>query len=393
MLAAVASGYHGLPNLTATRAFTSWKVDGWTLAWTLVLAVLYLWAVRVLRRRGEHWAVGRIIAFCGLGLGFAVIGTMSSIGVYQPVLFYMRSIQTILFLLVVPLFLAMGRPLTLIIETVPRFGPWLAVAIKSKVARLALFPAITTFVLVLMPFFIYFTNWYSAGFRSVLVAQVTHLALSAPGFLFFWTLLRVDPVPREYPYVLALWITAAEVLGDAALGLSVVADTNILAPGWYHALGHPWSVNLATSQVLGGGVLWIFGDVVGLPFLAAQLIQMIREDEADAQVIDAELDAQDAAAAASAGQLAMVTGGPAVTAAASPDGSVPAGSAPIGSAPTGSAPTGSAPAGSAPAGSAPAGSAPAGSAPAGSAPTGTQRPWWETDRRFADRFRELDEQD
>ena len=46
-------------------------------------------------------------------------------------------------------------------------------------------------------------------------------------------------------------------------------------------------------------MLWIFGDIVGLPFLAAQLIQMIREDEADAQVIDAELDAQEAAAIAS----------------------------------------------------------------------------------------------
>jgi hypothetical protein len=50
--------------------------------------------------------------------------------------------------------------------------------------------------------------------------------------------------------------------------------------------------------VLGGGTLWIFGDIVGLPFLAAQLIQMIREDEADAAVIDAELDARDAARSA-----------------------------------------------------------------------------------------------
>ena len=369
MLAAAASGYHGLPNLTVTRAFTSWKVDGWSMAWILVLAVLYLWGVSVLRRRGEHWAVGRMIAFCGVGLGFAVIGTMSSIGVYQPVLFYMRSIQTILFLLVVPLFLAMGRPLTLIIETVPRFGPWLAVAIKSKIARLALFPAITTFVLVLMPFFVYFTGWYVAGFRSALVAQVTYLALAVPGFLFFWTLLRVDPVPREYPYVLALWITAAEVLGDAALGLSVVADTNVLAPGWYHALGQPWAANLPTSQVLGGGVLWIFGDVVGLPFLAAQLIQMIREDEADAKVIDAELDAQDAAAAASPSRLAPTSAtAPAATSAGTPAGNAQAASDPAGSAPTGSAPT-------------------------RSAPSGTQRPWWETDRRFADRFRELDEPD
>jgi hypothetical protein len=39
-------------------------------------------------------------------------------------------------------------------------------------------------------------------------------------------------------------------------------------------------------------VLWILGDLVGLPFLAAQLIHMMREDESDAARIDAELDAQ-----------------------------------------------------------------------------------------------------
>ena len=34
--------------------------------------------------------------------------------------------------------------------------------------------------------------------------------------------------------------------------------------------------------MIGGGALWILGDLVGLPFLAAQLIQMIREDEEEA---------------------------------------------------------------------------------------------------------------
>ena len=41
-------------------------------------------------------------------------------------------------------------------------------------------------------------------------------------------------------------------------------------------------------------MLWILGDLVGLPFLAAQLIQMMREDESDAARIDADLDARDA---------------------------------------------------------------------------------------------------
>ena len=43
-------------------------------------------------------------------------------------------------------------------------------------------------------------------------------------------------------------------------------------------------------------MLWILGDLVGLPFLAAQLIQLMREDESDAARIDAELDAKEASA-------------------------------------------------------------------------------------------------
>ena len=88
-------------------------------------------------------------------------------------------------------------------------------------------------------------------------------------------------------------ITAAEVVGDAVLGIAVLASTSLLAGSYYHALARPWGPTLATSQVLGGGVLWILGDVVGLPFLAAQLIQMMREDKAEAAAIDAELDARE----------------------------------------------------------------------------------------------------
>jgi cytochrome c oxidase assembly factor CtaG len=336
MLAALATGYHGPPELTFARAFTSWRLDPWTLAAVVLLGAAYLAAARRVREAGAPWPVGRTVMFCGLGLGFAIVATMSSVGVYQPVLFYMRSVQTIVLLLVVPLFFALGRPLSLIIAAAPRLGQSLKSAIGTRTARLLTFPVITTFVLVLTPFLVYFTPWYAAGFRSVLVAQLTHVALLVPGFVFFWTLLRVDPVPKAYPYVVALWITAAEVIGDAVLGLAVIADTSLIAGPYYHGLARPWGPSLATSQVLGGGVLWILGDIVGLPFLAAQLIQMIREDEADAKVIDAELDAAAAAGPVPASADAPQTGTP---------------------------------------------------------QTGAQRPWWESDRRFADRFRAVDDPD
>jgi cytochrome c oxidase assembly factor CtaG len=289
------ASYHGPPELTLARAFTEWTLDGWALGFVLLLGGLYLAGVRRVRRSGTHWPRGRIVSFCGLGLGFCVIATMSWVGVYQPVLFYARSVQTILMLLVVPLFLALGRPLTLVIASLPRLGPRIEAAIRGRIAKALTFPAITTLVLVVVPFAVYFTPVYAAGFHSVAVAQLTHLALMAPGFVFFWTLLRVDPVPKAYPYLVSLWVTGVEVVGDAVLGLAVIADQNLIAGAYYHALARPWGPSLATDQVLGGGVLWILGDIVGLPFLAVQLIQMIREDEADAVVIDAELDAREAA--------------------------------------------------------------------------------------------------
>jgi cytochrome c oxidase assembly factor CtaG len=341
---AVAAGYHGPPELTVTRAFSSWTLDPWAVAAVVLLGGLYLAGVRAVSRRGERWPAGRVVLFCGLGLGFGVIATMSCVAVYYPVLFYIRSVQTVLVLLVVPLFLALGRPLSLVGAVSPRAGQRLSGIIGSRGARLVTFPPITTFVLVLTPFLVYFTPWYAAGFTSGLVAQLTRAALFVPGFVFFWTLLRVDPVPRAYPYVVTLWITAAEVIGDAVLGIAVIASTSLLAGSYYHGLARPWGPTLATSQVLGGGVLWILGDIVGLPFLAAQLIQMMREDEAEARVIDAELDAQEAAAGLTdAPDVAARPRGDSVTS----EVSQPA----------------------------------------------MQRPWWETDTRFADRFRAVDDAD
>lgn len=327
---ALAAGYQGPPELTLPRAFTEWVADPWALGFVLLLGGLYLAGVRRVRRSGGTWPAGRVVAFCGLGLGFFVIATMSWVGVYYAVLFYARAVQTILLLLVVPLFLAMGRPLTLLIESLPRLGGTVAAAIRSRPAKVATFPAITAMVMVLVPFCVYFTPWYAAGFHDAAVRELTRLALLAPGFVFFWTLLRVDPVPKAYLYLVSLWVAGVEVIGDAALGLAVLADQNLIAGGYYHALARPWGPSLATDQVLGGGTLWILGDIVGLPFLAAQLIQMIREDRTEAAAIDAELDARDAAAAAA------VPGQPAGEPAAA-------------------------------------------------------RPWWETDPRFAGRFQPIDD--
>jgi cytochrome c oxidase assembly factor CtaG len=333
----IAGGYTGPPELTVTRAFTSWTLDVPVLLAVLAAGVLYLAGARRVRRAGQPWPAVWVVSFLAGGTGALVIATMSFLGVYQGVLFWPRAVQNVLLLLVAPLFLTLGRPLSLLIAAWPRAGSRAEAAVHSRAARILTFPAITALVLVIVPFVLYFTSWYEAGLRSDTVRELTYLALLAPGVVFFWTLLRVDPVPKAYPYLVALWVTGAEVVGDAVLGLAIIADEHLIAGSFYRALGRPWGPSLRTDQIVGGGALWILGDIVGLPFLAAQLIQMIREDEEEAAQIDAELDASEQRAAQQAAAAAAGGAAPDELARTAPE----------------------------------------------------SRPWWEDDPRFTDRFRGL----
>ena len=288
------SAYHGPPELTPLRALTEWAVDPWALTIAVVTALCYLTGVLQVRKRGITWPPARTVAFLAGGPATAVIATCSFIGAYWPVLFWVRAVQTVLLLLVVPLFLALGRPLTLTIAAAQRVGARIEAAVSGRVARAVTFPAVTALVLILTPILLYFTAWYQAGLHSLAVRELTGLALIVPGLLFFWTLLRVDPVPRAYPYLVALWVTGVEVVGDAVLGIAVITDHTLIAGAYYQALARPWGPSLRTDQVLGGGALWILGDLVGLPFLAAVLVAMIREDAAEAREVDAALDAEQA---------------------------------------------------------------------------------------------------
>ncbi len=340
----LASGYQGPPQLTLGRAFTQWTADVPMIALVVVLGACYLAGVWRVRRGGGSWATGRAVAFCGIGLGALVLATMSWIGAYQGVLFYARATQTVLLVLLVPLFLAMGKPLTLLGAAYPAAGRRVGKIVRSRAAVVLTFPAITTLALVAVPMTMYFTSWYTAVFHSGTTRELTYLVLMVPGYVFFWTLLRVDPVPRQYPYGVGMWITAAEVVGDAFFGIAVIADTNVIAAPYYHAVGYPWGPSLATSQVLGGGIIWILGDLVGLPFLGVQLIQMMREDQAEAAEVDAELDAKEAARAAREATAAR-------EAATEAAGVTPG----------------------------------AGGEPADTADD--DRPWWESDPRFTERFK------
>jgi cytochrome c oxidase assembly factor CtaG len=248
----------------------------------LVSGTLYVHAAR---RRG--WPPGRTTAFLA-GLATIVVVTCSPLAVYDTTFFWVRAVQTITLLMITPLLLALGAPIRLLLDTVP--ARWLRRHGRGPLARALTFPPVVTLALVVPVLVLYLTPLYDLTLRSPLVDGLVRLVLVLAGFTYFWTRLGLDPTPRADPHLVSVWIAFVEVVFDGALGL-VLWLGPLLAPAHY-AAAHPGrGPDPRTDQIIGAGVLWIGGDVAGLPFVVALFVRWARDDERRAEQIDVQLDA------------------------------------------------------------------------------------------------------
>jgi len=285
------------PPLTLLRVFSAWTPNPPVLVAVVVLAVVYGGGVRALHRRGRSWPRARSLCFLLGGVGSIAVVGFSFIGVYADTLFWVRALQNLLLIMLTPLFFALGAPLTLLRELLPAQERARAGALLHSVgARVLTFPLVVTAVLVVPPLVLYLSPLYDLSLRNTVVGGLVGGGLVVTGFIYYWSRLRVDPVPQASSYLVTMWITLAEVLVDAILGLTLWLGP-VIATGYYLGMARSWGPDPRIDQDIGAGILWIGGDIIGLPFLATVVARMTREDETRATAIDAELDAEQARAA------------------------------------------------------------------------------------------------
>ncbi len=309
--------YSGPPPWQWSDLATSWTAEPLVLALSVLFGAWYLAAVRRVNRAagagsgsgagsgvgvgagsaGGRWQPTRTAAFLG-GLLLWIWCTCSGLGVYDRILFTDRAVQVVLLLMVVPLLLALGAPVSLLVEAAPAARRERVLrALRSRPSKVLMFPAVSTALLMAPPWLLYFTPWYEWSVSSGLGNVVLHLALVLLGLAYFWPRLQLDPVGHEYPHLVGLFITFAEVIFDAGLGIVLIYGGHLVAEHYYLALGRPWGPSLAQDQTWGGNAFWVLGDLVGLPFLAALVRRMVVQGREETEAVDAELDARFAAAA------------------------------------------------------------------------------------------------
>jgi putative copper resistance protein D len=285
----------GLPPFGLGRVFTAWGIDPFLFVVLVWVTGLYLLGVRALRRRGDRWPLGRTVSFVVGGMGLFGFATMSGLGRYDTVLLSVHMVQHMLLAMLVPLFLALGAPVTLALRTLPaRPRGWLLALLHSRLALVLTFAPLTLALFVASPWALYFTGWYDASLRSDYVHEMVHVHLVLIGALFFWPMVGIDPVPGRIAYPFRLLTVFLTLPFHAFLGVTIMGQTELIGGDWYRALpetaGLTWLPDPAADQHLAGGILWGSGDIIGLVFLAVLFTQWVQASMKEAAREDRRLD-------------------------------------------------------------------------------------------------------
>jgi putative copper resistance protein D len=102
-----------------------------------------------------------------------------------------------------------------------------------------------------------------------------HLHLIVAGCIFWWPAVAVDPLPKRMNYGMRIGYLLLALPFHTILGMALDSQTTPITPG------------TPLSQLhMGGGLMWVSGEFLGLVGVLAVLVQWLRADERAARRID-----------------------------------------------------------------------------------------------------------
>ena len=262
--------------ITMATIVGQWRFDLLSGTLAVVALGLYLWGLRTLRRRGIGWPTGRTISWVA-GCVFLFLTTSSGFGMYARAEFSAHMTAHILLSIVVPIFLAMGGPMTLALRALPAAAPadppgpreWLLEFINNPISRLLTHPAVVG-----AQFVAGFYLFYLGGMYEELISEhLGHMFMNGfflvSGYLFFWVIIGVDETPTPVSPRTRFLILLSSMSFHILFGLMLINSQTILAEAWYSDLNLPWIPDLLRDQQVGGGISVAAGEAMLLVVLLA----------------------------------------------------------------------------------------------------------------------------
>ena len=237
--------------LSLTELATAWRPDAVVLVVLALTAAGYAHGVRVLRGAGRTWSRGRSLAFAAAIL-VALVALCSGVATYAPAVLSVQVSQLLVILIVVPVLVLLGAPVSLLGEVARARNGYPARRVLA-VLSLAASPVTGAVAACAVLLVVYRTPLVELSLRSSWV----HLAVLALALASGVVLLApaLEPaVARPGGAAEWSWCMVGVAGCLAVLAAQLARGDRLLAAGWFLELRWSW-VDPVLDQRLAGGVV------------------------------------------------------------------------------------------------------------------------------------------
>lgn len=284
--------------------FLEWRFDPLWVVVAVGASVLYIAGYRELKKRGGQWPLWRVLSWVA-GMAMLVYVTCGGPMVYGRVLFSGHMIQHMLIVMLVPIPMVVGAPITLLMRAIrPRqdgsrgVREWVLILVHSKYIRFWANPIVASinFAGSLIVFYYSGIMWYALKYHLGHELMIIHFLLA--GYLFAQAMIGVDPGVKRFPYAVRFVVLLVTMTFHAFFGISIMMTDVLIENDWYGNIGQTWR-SAIDDQQLGGGIAWGIGEFPTLILAFTAAVQWSkasdreakRKDRAEARSGDAELRA------------------------------------------------------------------------------------------------------
>jgi putative copper resistance protein D len=281
------------PAPTFSNVLLAYDPDGLMIGILVFAVALYVRGVVALSRRGDKWPVGRTIAFA-LGIAAIDFATSGGLGVYSRFAFSNHMLAHMVLGMIAPIGIVLGAPITLALRTLPigRSKNELGIRgafinlLHSRLGKFYANPIVALAIFDGSLFALYFTPL----FGDLMLSHSGHLFMNVhfilAGYLFFQSIIGIDPMPIKIPYIVRIVVLFAAMSIHAFFSVALMSSSALLDNGYFAALERPWATDLLADQNLGGAIGWAMGEVPILLALLATFIQWTKADKKETGRID-----------------------------------------------------------------------------------------------------------
>jgi cytochrome c oxidase assembly factor CtaG len=242
---------------------TVWQFAPIVTAAVAILAALYLWGVlRVARRHPARpwpaWRTGMFLA----GLAVIVLATESGIGSYDDVLFWDHMVQHLMLLMVAPVLLIFGQPITLLLHASRNpVHTWAKRVVRSRAASFLTWPVFGVVAYAVAVMGAHLTSLANLVETNQTVHNAEHVAFLAVGYLFFLPIIGTEPIRWRLSYPVRFIILVLVMPVDTFTGLMLGYGT-AASPGVPVGPRPAWAPDPVADLHTGGAVMWVGGDTL-----------------------------------------------------------------------------------------------------------------------------------